>query len=205
MHPNPAFRQVETARNLAFAREAGFGVLTLAGDDGPLISHIPFTLDEAGAVLTAHIVRSNPIWRRLREGEAEAAMIVSGPHGYISPDWYGADDQVPTWNYVAVHLRGVLRLLDQERLRGALDALSARFEADLAPKPPWTSAKMDRDALAKMERMIVPIEMTVRDVQGTWKLSQNKPAEVRAAAVEGLGAPGAGMEIERLRALMREV
>lgn len=200
MHPNPAYRGVDAAHNLAFAREQGFGVLTMAGANGPLVSHLPFVLNETGDRFGAHIVRSNPIWKTLRAGPAEAAMVVSGPHGYVSPDWYGADDQVPTWNYVAVHLRGTVRLLDDEKLRGHVDGLSEQFEARLAPKPIWRSEKMDQEAMARMMRSIAPIEMTVADVQGTWKLNQNKSDEARTGAADGMEGQGN----VALAALMRD-
>lgn len=199
MHPNPAFRGVDAARNLEFVRDEAFGVLTMAGEEGPLVSHLPFVLSDAGDRLSAHIVRSNPIWKALRAGPLKAAMIISGPHGYISPDWYGADDQVPTWNYVAVHLRGEVRLLENDALREHVDDLSEQFEARLAPKPIWRSAKMDQDAMARMMRMIAPIEMAISDVQGTWKLNQNKPVEVRQSAADGVAAEGNAA----LAALMR--
>lgn len=200
MHPNPAFRGVEAARSLAFAREEAFGVLTTAGADGPLVSHLPFVLNEAGDSFGAHIVKSNPIWKALRDGPLKAVMVVSGPHGYISPDWYGVDDQVPTWNYVAVHLRGEVRLLPADDMRAHADALSGQFEARLAPKPVWLTDKVDPEALARMMRMIAPIEMTVTDVQSTWKLAQNKPESARLGAAEGLDALGNSA----LAALMRD-
>lgn len=203
MHPNPAYRGADAARNLAFARERGFGVLTVAGAEEPLASHIPFVMDEAGGALTAHIVRSNPIWRRLREGPARALLVVSGPDGYISPDWYGVSDQVPTWNYIAVHLRGELKLMEGERLRAQLDALSHEFETRLAPKRAWTSDKMEPEALARMMRMIAPVEMRIESVDGTWKLSQNKPDEMRVLAAEALRGSGVGAEIAALAALMK--
>ncbi|MEM7270486.1 MAG: FMN-binding negative transcriptional regulator [Pseudomonadota bacterium] len=189
MHPNPVFRGADAARNIAFARDAGFGILTLAGGDGPLVSHLPYVLDEAGTRARAHIVRSNPIWRKLREGETEAVLIVSGPHGYISPDWYGSDDQVPTWNYVAVHLRGTVRMLPEDALRPHLEELSAMNEARLTPKRPWTLDKMSEDPLYRMMRTIAPIELEIRDVQGTWKLNQNKDDEARLGAMTAVDDP----------------
>lgn len=202
MHPNPTYRGVEAAKNLTFARSRGFGAITLAGPDGPLASHIPFVLSEDGGTLAAHIVRSNPIWRLLREGEAKALLMVSGPDGYVSPDWYGVDDQVPTWNYVAVHIRGTLRLLPDEALRPHLEALSTAFEERLAPKPVWKLGKVAEEPLSRMLRMIAPVEMTVEIVEGTWKLNQNKDAAARLGAADQIGA-GVGMELDALAALMK--
>ena len=199
MHPNPIFRRKPADKNLAFARNRGFGVVTITGEGGPLASHIPFIIE--GTTIAAHMVRSNPIWKKLDEPH-EALLVVSGADGYISPDWYGVDDQVPTWNYVAVHIRGVLRRLPDEALLPHLQALSAQFEARL-PKSPWTIDKMNDEALAKLMRMIVPVEMSVESVDGTWKLSQNKSDEVRMAAADGLAGSDVGVELAELAALMR--
>ena len=133
MHPNPVFRRAPRASALDLARERGFGTFTVAGPEGVLAAHAPFVLDE-GRVL-AHLVRANPIARHLGNGPARALLIVSGPDGYVSPDWYGEPQLVPTWNYVAVHLRGAVRLLDDTALRPILDRLSHTFETRLAPKP----------------------------------------------------------------------
>jgi transcriptional regulator len=184
MHPNPAFRTTATDANLAFARNRGFGMLTVNGPDGPLAAHIPFLISADGATLDLHLARSNPIARSPLP--AKALIAVSGPDAYISPDWYGVPDQVPTWNYVAVHLRGTLCELPIETLRGHADALSARFEADLLPKKPWVSAKMTEGVMDRMMRMIVPFRMDIEAIDGTWKLNQNKDAAVRLAAAEHL-------------------
>ena len=156
----------------------------------PLISHLPFVMADDGASLAAHIVRSNPIWKALRAGPAQAVMVVSGPHGYISPDWYGLPDQVPTWNYIAVHLRGMIALAPEDNLHSHLDDLSAQFESGLAPKPIWTMDKMKEDALSRMMRMIAPIQMQIASVDGTWKLNQNKEEAERHGAADGVGAQG---------------
>lgn len=203
MHPNPAFRGETSARNLAFARQRGFGVLAVNDDHGPLISHVPFLLNETGTQAHLHLVRSNPIVRLL-DDPCPAVIAVSGPDGYISPDWYGLPDQVPTWNYVAVHLRGTLRRLPDDGLRPILDAVFDHFEDGLAPKPPWRSAKMDPKAMDRMMRAIVPIRLDIDTVDGTWKLGQNKPEDARLGAAEGVGNGTAGQDTQALARLMRE-
>ncbi|MFQ5624677.1 MAG: FMN-binding negative transcriptional regulator, partial [Paracoccaceae bacterium] len=190
MHPNSAFRRASEVRNLAFAAERGFGMLTLAGPDGPLAAHIPFLLRDGR--IEAHLARSNPILRVLDTSKA-ALLAVSGPDAYVSPDWYRLEEQVPTWNYVAVHLRGQLERRPQAELRGHLERLSARFEADLAPKPPWLLDKLSETAFARLARMIVPVGMTVENVDGTWKLAQNKPDAARLSAADALEATAAEM------------
>jgi len=202
MHPNPVFRKTDRARNLAFARERSFGALSINADAGPLIAHVPFRLSEDGSYLEAHLVRSNPIARALKEPQ-KAVFAVSGGDGYISPDWYGVEDQVPTWNYVAVHLRGVLRLLPETELGGILERLSGAMEVQLAPKPIWKMDKVSPDALSKMMRQIVPIAMDIDDVDGTWKLAQNKPDAARLDASEALEQTGFGLGYQKVADLMR--
>lgn len=177
MHPNPAYRQTSRDDNLAFAARRGFGMLTCPGDPWPLAAHIPFIPCDGGVEF--HLVRSNPICRAV---PAPALLAVSGADGYISPDWYEIPDQVPTWNYVAVHLRG--RIEPAPDLRDHLERLSEAFETRLLPKPVWRLDKMDDDALAKMMRAILPFRLIIEDVQGTWKLSQNKPDDVRLRAAD---------------------
>ena len=202
MHPNKAFRQTSTEDNLAFARERGFGVITLAGKNGPLASHIPFVLSDDATTFGAHLVRSNPILPLIREPQP-ALMVVSGADAYISPDWYAMDDQVPTWNYIAVHLRGTLRQLPDDALRPHLRALSAQFEQRLS-KPAWTLDKMTPEALQKMEKFIAPVEFAVDSVTGTWKLGQNKPEPARLGAAQGLDDSDLGSMVETIATLMRD-
>lgn len=204
MHPNPAFRTESADRNLAFARERGFGTLTINGDAGPLASHVPFLLAADGTSTELHLVRSNPIARVLT-APRPALLAVSGPDSYVSPDWYQIDDQVPTWNYVAVHLRGRLELLPSDLLRGHLDRLAAAFETRLLPKQPWLADKMPPDVLDRFMRMILPCRLTVEDVQGTWKLNQNKPEAARRAAADGIETAAIGQELAQLARLMRTV
>ena len=187
MHPNPAFRKETTAQNLEFARARGFGALCVNGAEGPLLAHIPFEM-VGDDTLRLHLARSNAIARA--QLPCPAVMAVMGPDGYISPDWYGAPDQVPTWNYIAVHLRGHIRPLPLAALEPHVNAVSDAFEARLAPKPIWRSSKMSGGVMERMMRAILPFEMQITLVEGTWKLGQNKTPQARAGAIAGLRALG---------------
>ena len=201
MHPNPIFRQAETQQNLGFARDRAFGILSINGDAGPLMAHIPFLLNPAGTSADLHLVRSNPIIRALTLPQ-QAVIAISGPDSYVSPDWYGLTDQVPTWNYVAVHLRGTLALLPENDMRDLLDRQSAYFEDQLKPKTPWKTAKMTPDVRDRMMRQILPCRMTVTAVDGTWKLGQNKTEEVRQRAAQQVQSAHIGTDTALLAALM---
>lgn len=201
MHPNPAFRAEETARHLAFARSRAFGTLAVNAEPAPLLSHIPFLLDETGETAHLHLVRSNPI---ARLGEVSAVISVNGPDGYVSPDWYGVPDQVPTWNYVAVHLRGRLVPLPSEDMHALLDRQSAHFEDQLLPKTPWTTSKMTPGVMDRMMRQILPFRLDIEAIEGTWKLNQNKDDAVRLSAAREIET-GIGTDLATLAQLMNDV
>ena len=201
MHPNPAFRNTPTERNLDFARARGFGVLSVNGADGPVMAHVPFLLSDDGHHADLHLARSNAV---IAQGlAARAVLAVVGPDAYVSPDWYGVPDQVPTWNYIAVHLRGDLVQMPLDTMEGHVNVLSDTFEARLAPKPVWKSSKMGEGVMDRMMRMILPFRLTITAVEGTWKLNQNKTAAARQGVIGALEARG-GQPAEIARA-MRDV
>ena len=197
MHPNPVFRGTPEAEALRMAAERGFGTLVANGEAVPLIAQVPFVLE--GDVAEFHLLRSNPIARAAPE---RAVLIVQGPDGYVSPDWYGLPDQVPTWNYVAVHLEGTLEILGPDALRAHLDRLSEAFETRL-PKTPWRTDKMTPELLERMMRSILPARLRVGEVRSTVKLNQNKPEAARLAAAGALEG-SVGHELSALAALMRQ-
>ncbi|SMX46512.1 FMN-binding negative transcriptional regulator [Maliponia aquimaris] len=201
MHPNPTFRQTAAQEALSLARTRGFGLLALSAQGAPLLSHVPFLLSDDGTQARLHLVRSNPICRACAQPLA-ATLAVSGPDGYISPDWYGLDDQVPTWNYLAVHLTGTLHPLPIEDLEPMLADQSAAFEARLQPKPPWTMDKMTADTRTRFLRMILPFRLQIDDVQSTFKLNQNKPDAARHAAADSVQT-GLGSDLAALARWMR--
>lgn len=201
MHPNPIYRDTPTARSLTFAAERGFGTLAANGESLPLTAHVPFALDPDTGSATLHLMRSNPLARACT-APLPARLTVMGPDSYISPDWYEMEDQVPTWNYIAVQLDGTLAPLPDEALRGVLDTLSELFEQRLLPKAPWLASKMPEAKLTRLMRMIQPFTFSVGKVESTWKLGQNKPAEARQAAARQVRAYGIGQEAALLAALM---
>ena len=200
MHPNPSFRQAGTGQALAFARGRAFGMLIAQGDAAPRLSHVPFLLSDDGTRADLHLARSNPI-ARVCTAPLPITLAVTGPDGYVSPDWYGVDDQVPTWNYVAVHLQGTLAPLPLDALEPLVAAQSAQFE-DFLPKTPWTLDKMTEDAKARMLRMILPFRLEIAEVESTFKLNQNKPDAVRLRAANAI-EESFGSELAGLADLMR--
>lgn len=202
MHPNQHFRKRQTEENIKFAKDRSFGTLAINANHGPLLSHVPFLLNEDATEIELHLVRSNPILKYIEE-PVDGVISVTGGDAYLSPDWYEVDDQVPTWNYVAVHIRGEVQSLPQEEIHEVLSRLSHSMEQRLLPKKPWVSDKMTPDVYQKMLRQIVPVKMRISEINGTWKLSQNKPEAVRMAAAQKVETHRIGLDAHAISVLMK--
>jgi transcriptional regulator len=146
-----------------------------------------------------HLARGNALTKHIAGSVALA--VVNGPDGYVSPDYYTAANQVPTWNYVAIEMEGPVRMLDDDGLIAQLDNLSALHEDRLLPKKPWTRDKMDDDVFRKMLSAITGFEMEITAWRPTFKLSQNKPTDERARVADALEARGEGQMAQLIRGL----
>jgi transcriptional regulator len=188
MHPAPDFLEQDDVRLRGFIAAKGFGLIIAQSPEGPICTHAPVLLNDQ--VLRFHLSRGSALNAALAQ-DPRALCVITGPDAYISPDWYGLEDQVPTWNYVSAEISGTVRTLSGLDAATMLDDLSAVFEARLAPKPPWTRAKMTPARFeAMVSRGITAYEMEVTGLTGTRKLSQNKPQ----AAVRGVQLALASME-----------
>src|SRR5688500_1271712 len=101
MHPNRKFHVDDREAMRAVVREQGFAALVAQTPEGLRAVHVPVLID--AEIVRFHVSRGNLIHETLSAG-SDALLIVTGPHAYVSPDWYGLEDRVPTWNYVAVEL-----------------------------------------------------------------------------------------------------
>lgn len=201
MHPNPAFRSQDDDRDLAFLRQRSFGSLVATKDSAIHLAHVPFLLSGDGQHIDLHLVRSNPIARMA--GPVPVVLSVMGPDGYVSPDWYGVEDQVPTWNYVNVEVVGELEALDPSTLDDMLARQTAAFENGIAGKTPWTLDKLSAEAHRRLSRMILPFRMTVDELRSTWKLNQNKPPAAIEGAAAQIASTGLGLAAPELADFMR--
>lgn len=187
MHPNPAFHIRDVSVMRAIVEEQGFGMLLGNTEEGLRVAHVPVILasDER---LEFHLARSNRL-AGIADG-SDALFVCNGPHGYISPDWYGLPDQVPTWNYQAVEVQGSISRLPDAALPDLLERLSGMHEQRLSPKPVWHHDKMGSGIFARMLKGIIGFSIDIREWRGTAKLGQNKSVQTRINAAAGLRQTG---------------
>jgi len=187
MHPDLAFAMDEAAMR-AFVRDVALAHLFVTAGGASAVIHTPVTIDDDGN-LRFHLARRNRAVA-LVAGDARGIASIGGPGFYVSPDWYGAPEQVPTWNYVAVEVEGSIRPIDRDALVAQIDALAAEHEPRLTPKPAWTRDKMDP---ARVDAMVAAISghvLVAETWRGTCKLSQNKPADAVRGVVASLETDG---------------
>ncbi|MHB1208040.1 MAG: FMN-binding negative transcriptional regulator [Rhodospirillaceae bacterium] len=189
--PEP-FREDDPQALHEFMRAFPFATLVSSADAIPQVTHLPMVFDAAAGSLRGHMARANPHWKTLGV-DTPALAIFLGPHAYVSPQWYPSKQAggkvVPTWNYVAVHAHGRLRVVeDAGWLRANVTALTDQQEASFPA--PWKVDDAPEDYAAKMLAAIVGVELTVTRLIGKWKLSQNKPAADHDGVREGLAAQG---------------
>jgi transcriptional regulator len=174
-------------------KECGLATLVTVKEGLPYASHLPFILMPdplPNGRLTGHLARANPQVQGLRAGEP-ALAIFQGPDAYVSPNYYPskkvAGKAVPSWNYVAIHVYGELRLIEDPA--GLEDILTRLTDQHEAKRPhPWKVADAPRDYLETMMKNIVGLELRITRLEGKWKLSQNKTPEDRAGVIAGMEA-----------------
>jgi len=186
MHPNPAFRGTSRGAHETLVAEVGFGMIFAQTPTGPRVAHTPIVLAGTGAI-RFHLANANPITPHL--AGAEVLAVVNGVDGYISPRWYPAAGEVPTWNYVALEMVGTAAPLSQAGLAELLAEIGAQHEGRLGGAQ-WQPDDVPQDRWDKLIGAITGFELTVREGRHTNKLSQNKPEPTRQAVAAGLEGSG---------------
>lgn len=188
MHPASLFHDKDRDRLQKRMEAWPFALVIGVEDSRPHAVHSPVLLMRDGT-LQFHLARPNPACKAVAQS-GRALVVFTGPNDYISPDWYDLPDQVPTWNYLSVEAEGPVTAMDDTGAGAHLDALSARFEEDLFPKPAWTRDKMSPGRFEKMLGGITAFTLMPERLEGITKISQNKSPEARQKAGAALKDAG---------------
>jgi transcriptional regulator len=178
------FRIRDNATAVSFIRANPFAILVSNTDNGPFATHVPVVIRENAdqVTLRGHVAKANPHWRHL-EQQSLCLVIFHGPHSYISPTNYVTQENVPTWNYSAVHVYGNARLFSaHEDLLAMLHDLIPTFEAAYLDQ--WNS--LTEAYRIRMLNHIVGFEIAVSKIEGKLKLSQNRTPEEQQNVIDSL-------------------
>ena len=179
------YKQEDKEAIAQLVREFGFATLISANNHTPLATHIPLELEITGEewILHGHMARANPQWKAF-ETNPQVLAIFMGPHTYVSPSWYNHRN-VPTWNYMAAHLSGTVRLIESPALEQQLRKLMARYENTHAEKPQGYD-EIPAKTLEIDLRGVVGFKIQVEKIEASYKLSQNRDVESYANVIEHL-------------------
>lgn len=190
MRQNPSFAMTDTAELRRVIAASPWAMIVSDGDGGLVASHYVVLLDEGADDLTVvgHVGRPDDLIHGL--GDRELLIAFQGPHGYVSPGWYGDVAAVPTWNYVAVHLSGVPEILsDEENLR-VLERMVDVFESGMThPRGMWDLPN-DEAFVRRLAGGTVGFRLRPTKVVAKRKLSQNKPDEAVQTVIAELASAG---------------
>jgi transcriptional regulator len=153
-----------------FIRKNGFGILISQAEGKIWATHIPIMLSEDGSKLSGHISKANKQWKDFESG-SEVLAIFSGPHTYISSSWYDHQN-VPTWNYQAVHVYGTIRIIESDELYESLKHLVDKYEQ--ASENPVSMETMTAEYVRREMKGVVGFEVAITRIESTSKLSQNR-------------------------------
>jgi transcriptional regulator len=158
-----------------FIQENSFGTMVTTKQGKPIATHLPLQLVKEGDTyyITGHVAYGNPQWRTFETCE-DVLVMFQGPHAYISSSWY-KQENVPTWNYQAVHVYGTASILDEEELKQDLTMLLQKYEKHRKNPVLWD--KLSPEVLEKQLKGIVGFKIKVQEIQAANKLSQNRNEE----------------------------
>jgi transcriptional regulator len=176
---------------LAFVKAFPFATLVSNGDDCLNAEHIPMLVHvdaENRVVLQAHIAKANKLWQSLAN-QADVLVIFQGENAYITPNWYPSKKvdgkAVPTWNYRAVHIKGTINFIHEAEWKLLLLEKLTNIHEQKQPAP-WSISDAPQDYIEQRLAGIVGVEITVTDIQGKFKLSQNQSVENKNGVWDGL-------------------
>src|SRR5262245_46140019 len=201
MYIPAAFGEADLTRLHDFIEQHSFGLLVSHVDGLPFATHLPFLLQRTTGplgTLVGHMARANPQWR---EAASQTALaIFSGPHAYVSPTWYEAEQVVPTWNFAAVHVYGRVQTIeDESALLGIVQETVRVYEQGM-PRP-W-SFHPSSNFVKRLLGQIVGFRIEIGKIEGKWKLNQNHPVERRKKVVRALQQRG-GEHARAIAAMMQ--
>lgn len=155
-----------------FLENNSFGILVNQVDGKPWATHIPLELDideDGNDILVSHIAKANPQWKSF-EDKGEVLCIFNGPHSYVSSSWY-QEEEVPTWNYIAVHVYGKIKILDESAVLASMHKLVDKYEEP--SKKPISINNLSKKTMRQIKG-VVGFQITIEKIQAAYKLSQGR-------------------------------
>jgi len=186
MHIPKLYREEDRTKIIEFLKGNGFPALVSHDGENLVATHLPTEViehEDGSLRIWGHMSRANPQWRMF--GDQEVLLIFQGAHTYISPRWYNHVN-VPTWNYMMVHVYGRVRMVEGEELYDLLGRLVKLHERGTG----YTMEGLPEEFVKKEIKGTAGFEVTVTRIEAAYKLSQNRDDESYANIVDELKKRG---------------
>ena len=165
-----------------FIEKYSFATLFSQHNGEPCATHLPLILNKNENALYGHFARPNEQWK---DAENQQVLVIfQGPHSYISPSWYESMKAVPTWNYVSIHVKGKMEIIEDHQV--IFDSLNDMVKKYEIPSSPYRLSEIDPSFIEGMSKGIVTFRINITKMEGKAKLSQNHPVERQELIIKAL-------------------
>ncbi|MES2555664.1 MAG: FMN-binding negative transcriptional regulator [Bacteroidota bacterium] len=146
-------------------------------ENKPVATQLPVFIEEKDGrkILRGHIMKNTDHHKAFVQNE-QVLVVFTGHHSYVSGTWYSNPHTPSTWNYMSVHVKGVMRFLDDAELVDALRTISLHFE-DYNQESATIYDNLPADYTQRLMKMIAAFEIEVTDIDTVFKLSQDRDFE----------------------------
>ncbi|MCW3091903.1 MAG: hypothetical protein JWP81_2972 [Ferruginibacter sp.] len=189
MYKLPYFTEEDKEKVIAFMKENSFAVITGMGDQYPVASHIPLSVEvkEDGKIFFYGHMMKKTDHHLAFEKNAHVLVIFNGPHSYVSASWYTNPQVASTWNYMTVHAKGKIKFTDEQGTYEAIKAITNKYEGmDTAA----SFDQLPKEYVMKLINAIVGFSIEVENFDNVFKLSQNHNESTRHSIASHLKAKG---------------
>jgi transcriptional regulator len=178
MYKLPYFTEGDQEKVIAFMKENAFAVITGIGDEYPVATHIPLSVEvrEDGSIFFSGHMMKNTDHHKAFEKNEHVLVVFNGPHTYVSASWYGNPQVGSTWNYLTVHAKGKIRFTDEAGTYRAVKAITEKYEGH---ETAASFHHLSDEYISKMIKAIAGFEIEVMSFDNVFKLSQNHDNETR--------------------------
>jgi transcriptional regulator len=189
MYKQTYFTEADSAKVIDFMKANSFAIITGMGEQYPVASHIPLTIDvkdNGKILLTGHLMKKTDHHLAFEKNE-QVLVIFNGPHTYVSASWYSDPQVASTWNYMTVHAKGKIKFTDEEGTYQAIKNITNKYEGTDSAA---SFDQLPKEYVMKHLQAIVGFSIEVESLDHVFKLSQNHSTENRKSIEDHLLARG---------------
>jgi transcriptional regulator len=190
MHIPPMFAENRKDELHRIVRAYPLATIIMSVTNGLEVNILPLELHDStsGTCLRGHVARNHPIATE-STSEDVVSVVFQGPNAYISPKWYVNGQRsgrvAPSWNYIAVQARGILRLVDDHNWM--LTHLASLTESQETSRvEPWSMAQAAPQFIEEVSERLIGFEIGVIELVGRSMLSQQRTVADRQSLISHL-------------------